>query len=75
MLEWVAEGRIESEIKGQVKLLLQVLTARFPSGVPADLTNFIRTTATSEKLEYWGAVVGTVTSLDEFRHIVEQNGT
>jgi hypothetical protein len=74
VLEWMAEGRAEGEIKGQVKLLLQVLAARFPSGVPADLANLIRTTATSEKLERWGAAAGTVTSLDEFRRIAEQNG-
>jgi hypothetical protein len=70
VLEWMAEGAIE----GQVNMLLRVLASRFPPGAPTDLANLIRTTATAEKLERWGEVVGTATSLDDFRSIVERNG-
>jgi hypothetical protein len=70
VLEWMAEGAIE----GQVKLLLRVLSARFPAGVPADLVNLIRTTATADKLEHWADAAVTTTSFDDFRQVVEQNG-
>jgi hypothetical protein len=74
VLEWIAEGRTEGEVNGQVKALLRVLSVRLSTEVPADLVDLMRATATAEKLEHWTDAAVTANSLDDFRHVIEQNG-
>jgi hypothetical protein len=63
VLEWMAMG----EIKGEIKLLLRVLTELFPPGVPADLETAIRATTSEPQLETWLDVALKSPSLEAFR--------
>ena len=67
VLEWMAEG----EVKRQIKDLLRLLASRFPSGVPADLLARIQGTTDLQKLDRWYEEALRVSSLDDFRRLVE----
>lgn len=69
--EWMAmgeaRGEARGEIKGEIKLLLGVLAALSPSGVPADLETKIRTTTGEEQVLTWFDAALKSPSLEAFR--------
>jgi hypothetical protein len=67
VLEWIAEGRAEGEIRGEANALLTVLASRFPPGAPAEVASAIRAVQDLERLRNWLHAAATAASLDAFR--------
>jgi hypothetical protein len=63
VLEWMDTREVNTRIDS----LLEVLAARFPPGVPADLEAAIRATSNREQLRSWLLSAVKADSLDAFR--------
>lgn len=70
VLEWRAEGRLETKRDD----VLQLLRLRFQTEVPADLATTVEATTDLNELSRWFAAAAVVPSLDAFRNAVQQNG-
>ena len=67
VLEWQAEAKVAQQIKS----LLELLTIRFPAGMPADLTEKIQATSDLPTLERWFRAAITISSLDDLRRLLK----
>ena len=70
VLEWQAEARADT----QIETILLWLNERFSEGIPPDVVAAVRGVHDPEKLTRWLKAVVKVSSLDEFRHLLN-NGS
>jgi hypothetical protein len=61
------KGKTEGKAEANVNTLLKLLTKRFPSALPADVENCIRSTTDLDKLDAWFDAGLEASDVDDFR--------
>ena len=61
------EGRKEGWTEAEAKAIVQILNARFPGQLPADLSATIEQTRDRARLDQWLTLAATAASLEDFR--------
>jgi hypothetical protein len=65
--EWIAQGEVMGEVKGQATALLRLLARRFPPGLPAEVAAVIRGATDVAQLQRWFDLAVDADSLETFR--------